>query len=261
MIELERVSVVRGRATLLRDVTLTLAPGNLICLVGPNGAGKTTLVKLASGAISPDSGSARFCGTTLRAVDAGDLARRRAVVSQQSNIAFGFSTLEVVLLGRHPHNPLRERPSDVALARNALTRVEAAHLAERDVTTLSGGERQRVDLARALVQLTGEAPPETTALFLDEPTSNLDLAHQHAALSLARATSREGRLVVAVMHDLNLAAQYADRIVVLRAGRVVADGAPRDVLNAELVLQVFGLRALVMTHPELGCPLIVSARA
>ncbi len=259
MIELEGVSVVRGRAHLLAEVGLRFAPGELVCVAGPNGAGKSTLVRVASGAIEPSSGQVRFFGRPLAEIKRDELARRRAVVSQRGEIAFGFTSLEVVLLGRHPHSERALGKRDLEAAQLALERVEVSHLAERDVTTLSAGERQRVEIARALAQLMSDTPPAETALFLDEATSNLDLSHQHGVLGLARATSREGRVVVAVLHDLNLAAQYADRLVLLEGGRVVADGPPRGVLTQDLIWQVFKTRTLVVPHPELDCPLVVSA--
>ena len=259
MIELDDVSVIRDQARLLSSVQLRFVPGELVCIAGPNGAGKSTLVRVATGAIAPSLGQVSFFGRPLLELSRAELGRRRAVVSQRSELAFGFTSLEVVLLGRHPHSELPEGKRDLEAARQALERVEVARLAERDVTTLSAGERQRVDIARALAQLASDVPPAETALFLDEATSNLDLAHQHSVLTLARASSREGRLVVAVRHDLNLAAQYADRLVLLDAGRVAADGAPRDILNSELIWQVFKTRTLVVPHPELDCPLVVSA--
>jgi iron complex transport system ATP-binding protein len=259
MIELQQLGVSIGQARLLSDVELRLTAGELVCIAGPNGAGKSTLVRVAAGARAPTQGRVEFWGRPLAELGRTELARRRAVVSQRVEIAFGFTSLEVVLLGRHPHSELPEGKRDLEAARQALERVEVSHLAERDVTTLSGGERQRVEIARALAQLISDVPPSETALLLDEPTSNLDLAHQHVVLGLARATSREGRLVLAVLHDLNLAAQYADRLVLLEGGRVRADGRPRDVLSTEVIWEVFKTRALVIPHPELDCPLVVSA--
>lgn len=259
MIELNGISVAVGKARLLSDVQLQLLPGELTCIAGPNGAGKSTLVRVATGALSPSQGQARFFGRPLAELKRSEMARRRAVVSQRSEMAFGFTSLEVVLLGRHPHSELPEGRRDLEIAQRALERVEVGHLGGRDVTTLSAGERQRVEIARALAQLESQVAPGETALFLDEPTSNLDLAHQHAVLGLARACSREGRLVVAVLHDLNLAAQYADRLLLLDGGKVAADGAPRAVLSSELIFRVFKTRALVVPHPELDCPLVVSA--
>jgi iron complex transport system ATP-binding protein len=259
MIELQDVGVSIGRAHLLADVGLCLRPGELVCVAGPNGAGKSTLVRVVAGALQPTQGRVDFFGRPLSEIGGAELARRRAVVSQRSEIAFGFTSLEVVLLGRHPHSERPEGKRDLEAAQQALQLVEVGHLAERDVTTLSGGERQRVEIARALAQLTSDVPAGETALLLDEPTSNLDLAHQHAVLALARATSQQGRLVVAVLHDLNLAAQYADRLVLLEGGRVAADGPPRDILNSDLIWQVFRTRTLVIPHPELDCPLVVSA--
>lgn len=259
MIELRSVEVLVGAARLLSDVALRFSPGELTIVAGPNGAGKSTLVRVAAGALTPSAGSVEFFGRPLAAWSTAERSRRRAVVSQRSEIAFGFTSREVVLLGRHPHSELPEGRRDLQIAEQALARVEVSHLAERDVTTLSGGELQRVEIARALAQLESDVPAAETALFLDEPTSNLDLAHQHAVLALARDTSRAGRLVVAVLHDLNLAAQYADRLVVLDGGRVAADGPPREVLTSELIWKVFRTRTLVMPHPQLDCPLVVSA--
>lgn len=259
MIELSNVTVSVGKARLLSEIDLRLRPGELAIVAGPNGAGKSTLVRVLAGAVTPSAGDVSFFGRPLSSWSAGERARRRAVVSQQSEIAFGFTSREVVLLGRHPHSERVEGRRDLEAAERALEQVEAAHLADRDVTTLSSGERQRVEIARALAQLEGDLPAVETALLLDEPTSNLDLAHQHGVLALARAISRQGRLVLAVLHDLNLAAQYADRLVVLDAGRVAADGAPRSVLTSELIWSVFRTRTLVMPHPQLDCPLVVSA--
>jgi iron complex transport system ATP-binding protein len=259
VIRLENVSVRKGEVTLLEGVSLEFRPGELVCLVGPNGAGKSTLVRVAAGSVTPTSGRVSFLGVPIDTFRNAELARRRAVVSQQSSVAFPFSVAEVVLLGRHPHAALSEGSRDHLAVESALRRMDVAHLAEREVTTLSGGERQRVDIARAMAQLASNAPAEQTALFLDEPTSNLDLAHQHSALALSRATSREGRVTIVALHDLNLASSYGDRIVVLRRGRVVADGPPGRVLTSELILDVFGLRTLVLPHPELDCPLVVSS--
>lgn len=259
MIELSRVGLVRGQAHLLSDVSLTFSAGTMVCITGPNGAGKSTLLKIAAGALTPTEGHVSFLGSALARLSGPARARHRAVVSQRQEIAFGFTSLEAVLLGRHPHHATADRKHDLSIARAALDRVDAMHLAQRDVTTLSGGEHQRVEIARALAQLDSQVSPEQTVLFLDEPTSNLDLAHQHGVLELARAASREGRLVVTVMHDLNLAAQYADRIVMLNKGKVAADGTPRDVLRSELIWDVFGLRVLILPHPELDCPLVVSS--
>jgi iron complex transport system ATP-binding protein len=259
VIELSAVSVSVGQAQLLSQIDLRLAPGELSIVVGPNGAGKSTLVRTLAGAIAPSAGQVSFLGRPLASWGAAERARRRAVVSQRSELAFGFTSREVVLLGRHPHSERVEGRRDLEAAERALARVEVSHLAERDVTTLSGGEHQRVEIARALAQLDSDVPAAETALLLDEPTSSLDLAHQHAVLTLARSASREGRLVLAVLHDLNLAAQYADRLLLLDQGRIAADGAPRDVLTSELIWSVFHTRARVLPHPELDCPLVVSA--
>jgi iron complex transport system ATP-binding protein len=261
VIELRGATVRVGAKTLLSRVDLQFSAGTLVAIVGPNGAGKSTLVRVAAGALEPTRGEVFYGDAPLRALSPAERAQRRAVMSQRSEIAFGFTAYEVVLLGRLPHAPFAESRFDHECARAALYQVDGATCAERVVTTLSGGERQRIDLARALAQTMTDCPPEGRALLLDEPTSSLDLSHQHAMLSLLGSVSRQGSLVVVVLHDLNLAAQNADRIVVLKDARVVADGAPHSVFTTTLVQSVFGLVAQVLPHPELDCPLIVSGRA
>ncbi len=258
MLDLDTVHVTIGGARLLRGVALGVRPGEVVAVVGPNGAGKSTLLKVMAGEQVPTEGAAVLDGRPLAAWAPDDLALRRAVLPQHSALAFGFTAFEVAMLGRMPH--AARAAEDEAAARRALEAAGVAHLAERRYPTLSGGEQQRVHLARALAQLDGSAT-EARYLLLDEPTASLDLAHQHAVLRLARAHAEAGGGVLVVLHDLNLAAQYADRLAVLRDGRLLAEGPPADVLDPALVRAAFDVPVVVLPHPCLACPLVVSMPA
>lgn len=247
---------VAGRA-LLREVSLNLRSGELVVIVGRNGAGKSTLLRHISGELR-SLGDIEVFGQRLAGQNLQELARRRAVLAQLTNLHFGYEVEEVVLLGRIPHQTRQvETTDDVRLARQSLARVGLEHMVQRNYLTLSGGEQQRVHLARVLAQLAGVSGDRL--LLLDEPTSSLDIAYQHEVLRLARELGREGVGVLAVLHDLNLAAQYADRVLVLADGRVTAFGPPREVLSSEVVAEAFGHEVLVIDHPTLGVPLIISA--
>ncbi|MFC6619175.1 heme ABC transporter ATP-binding protein [Deinococcus radiophilus] len=243
---------VAGRE-LLRRVRLDLSGGEVLVVVGRNGAGKSTLLKHLSGELQAHDVS--LFGKDLNSHRRADLARRRAVLAQHTPMSFGYEVLEVVGLGRLPHRGSAAEQD--AAARECLGRVGLAGFEHRDILTLSGGEQQRVHLARVLAQLHGVT--EARVLLLDEPTSSLDLAHQHQTLRLARELADEGTGVLAILHDLNLAAQYADRMLVLSDGEVLAYGPPAEVLQPGLIAQAFGHDVQVIQHPCLGCPLVVSA--
>ncbi|MEM1055264.1 MAG: heme ABC transporter ATP-binding protein [Bacteroidota bacterium] len=260
MLTLDSVSVRIGRATLLDDLSLAVAPGEVLAIVGPNGAGKTTALRVLAGEMTATAGAAHLGGQPIRSFAAETLARRRAVLPQQSALAFGFSVLDVVLLGRTPHTSTHADNLDAA--ERAMRRAEVLHLAARSYPTLSGGEKQRVHLARTLCQLdaagNASAPEDASRyLLLDEPTSALDLAHQHTVLRVARTEAEAGVGVLAVLHDLNLAAQYADRIAVLAEGRLVASGTPEGVLTPEVIRSAFGIAVVVTANPCADCPLVV----
>ena len=244
--------------TLLHDVSLSLQTGEVIAVVGPNGAGKSTLIKLLTGELKPSSGCILMDHRSLSLCSLQDRAMQRAVLPQDSLLNFPFLALEVVLIGRSPHGH-GESKKDYEIAYCALEIAEVNQLAERLYTTLSGGERQRVQLARVLSQIWEPLQDgRPRYLLLDEPTSNLDLSHQHATLRIARDFSRQGVGVLAVLHDLNLAAQYADRIVILKSGRVLAEGKPPDVLQPELIDDAFMMPVMVVPHPVQDCPLVVA---
>jgi len=255
MIEARSITHQVGAATLLADVSLSAEAGEVLVLIGPNGAGKSTLLRVFAGEIRPTTGEIYIAGRPAREWPVRQQAGMRAVLPQQSELTFPFSCYEVVLLGRTPHLDGHETQKDHAIARLAMAATDTHVYEERAYPTLSGGERQRVQAARVLAQIW--EGPGCRALLLDEPTASLDLAHQHSMLRLARRMAEDRCAVVCVLHDLNLAAQYATKIAVLHEGQLRAIGSPSRILSPELLADVFGVDALVVPHPELSCPLVI----
>jgi iron complex transport system ATP-binding protein len=236
----ENVVYAVGQRRILDGVTADIAPGRVVAIVGPNGAGKSTLLKILAGDITPQEGSVMLNGRPLSAWHRGDLARQRAVLPQSPELAFHFRVREVVELGRHPYSGRTSSKDDRAAIEDAMAATEIGPLAPRDCSTLSGGERHRTHYARVLAQLWRKPDDgETRILLLDEPTAGLDLFHQHAILAKARAMAKDGIGVLAVLHDLNLAAAYADTLIVLVKGRIDAAGPPNEVLMAERIKRVW----------------------
>lgn len=257
MLRADRITVRRSGKTLLDRVSCALAPGRLTVLAGPNGAGKSTLLRVLAGEFAPTEGAVHAGDRPLEAWPRGELARRRAVLPQESSLQFPFRVDEVVLLGRAPHARARETARDHAIAAEALETVEMTERSERIFPTLSGGEKQRVHLARALTQIWDTIPTEA-ALLLDEPTASMDLAHQHATLRHARRRAEQGVAVLAVLHDLNLTLAYADDVWVLDGGRLVAAGPVAATLTPALVRRVFRVEARLVECPGSGRPCLVT---
>lgn len=241
------IIVEAGPRRLLDAVDIDVIPGQLTAVIGPNGADKSTLLKVLCGDIRPQSGTVRFAGKALSDWHSDALARRRAVLPQTPELAFHFQVGDVVALGRHPHAGHCSAATDARAIHGAMTAAAVALLAGQDCHVLSGGERHRTHYARVLAQLWDEAPAaKPRALLLDEPTAGLDLFHQHAILNKARALATEGVGVLAVLHDLNLAASYADRVVLIVRGRVAACGAPFDVLTEDCIRRIWQVDCAIM---------------
>ncbi len=252
-LELELVSFAYRAAPVFTGFDLRVAEAEVIAILGPNGAGKSTLLGLAGGHLRPAPGRVRVFGTDLAAMQPRERARVVAVVPQDSRLAFDFTAFEVVLMGRAPHLGLLglESARDHAIARAAMRRTDVEELSARPFSNLSGGERQRVVLARALAQ-------EPRLLLLDEPTVFLDLKHRLAIYEMLGRLNREaGLTVVIASHDMDLAARYCDRIVVLHRGGIAGDGPPGDVLRPELLREVYEVEAQVIVDPASGRPRIV----
>lgn len=258
MIELRDVELRRGRRAILRDLDLRLEAGELLAVLGPNGAGKSTLLAALAGELRPSRGELKFDGLPLHRLPAPERARRLAVLPQECAADFPFTAAEIVALGRLPHGGAVD---DDRWVEQSLRAAGVLHLAHRLVPSLSGGERQRVHFARALAQLAGTDASLGRCLLLDEPTSSLDLEHQHQVLSTAQALALGGVGVVAILHDPNLAAAYADRVLLLHDGRAAALGQPDEVLTPARMDAVFRVHADVVPHPRSHRPLLAFTRA
>ena len=240
---------------LLSGIRMQLEPGTVTAVVGPNGAGKSSLLRVLSGDLPATRGEVHLNGRPLADWDPQTRARMLAVLPQQSTLDFPFTAREVVGLARIPHRTGAARDREIVQA--ALEAVDAGYLDKRYYTHMSGGEKQRVQLARVLAQIWEPESEGTRILLLDEPTSAFDLSHQQLTLDIVRRFAGDGVAVLAVLHDLNLAARCADRMLVLSCGVLAADGTPEQVLDEALVERVFGLRCMVMPHPITGAPMLV----
>lgn len=249
MIEVKNVTVRAGEKTLLENVSAHCPKGSLTALVGPNGAGKSTLLSVIAADRKADGGSVMLDGKNVDAYSVHALAQIRSVFPQGSVIRFGYSVHEVVSMGRAFRDlPPDEDQTSIDAAMHA---TEIDHMAYRNAQTLSGGEQARTTFARVMVQA-------TPVVLLDEPTAALDLRHQERVLTIARDLAREGATVVAVLHDLNLAAAYADKIILLSQGTVAADGTPWEVLQKDLLEKVYRQNVHVLPHPVRQCPVVLT---
>lgn len=233
--------------TLLHGVDLHAGRGELVGLIGPNGAGKSTLLRAMSGILRHQEGAVRLEGRDLESLSSRDVAATLALVPQIAPYTHGFTAMELVLMGRYPHlgRFQIEGSEDDRIARESMRLTETEQFAGRTLDTLSGGERQRVFVSRALTQ-------QPRVLLLDEPTSNLDVFHQLKVFDLVRRLVDDGLTAIAAIHDLNMAARYCDRLVLLSGGRVLADGTPEEVLTPERIARAFGVRAAVYPDPATG---------
>jgi len=242
-----------GGATILTDVSIDVQYGRLLALVGPNGAGKSTLLGILAGDAEPTSGDVTLQGRSLGSWSPKERARRRAVLLQSNQLVFPFTAQQVVEMGRAPWIGTEESAGDERAIARAVTVTDSDHLMQRAFPTLSGGEKARVSLARVLAQ-------ETPIVLLDEPTAALDLRHQEDVLRTARESARSGAAVVVVLHDLSLAAAYADEVTMLDGGRVVSGGSPAEVLTAERIEAVYGLAVRILRDDDTGRPIVVPRR-
>jgi iron complex transport system ATP-binding protein len=234
-------------------VSLELRAGEVLALLGPNGAGKSTLLSVLSGDVAPDRGSVRFGDREIGDWSLSELSRRRGVLLQDNQLLFPFTVHQVVEMGRAPWRRTPLEDDDNAAISEAIAAADIAHLGNRRVPSLSGGERARAGFARVMAGRTG-------VLMLDEPTAALDLGHQEAVLGIARERARAGDAVLVVLHDLNLAGAYADRIALLRDGRIIACDAPERVLTAEVVSDVYQTPVEVIPHPVTGRGIVLPRR-
>ena len=253
MLSLQKISAGYDGKLVLQDVTLDIAPGEFVGLIGPNGSGKTTLLRVISGVLPTRQGDVFLQGRRLREMRRRDVAKIVAHLLQDQAGGLPFPVREVVLMGRWPHLPRlgRETEHDLAVAHHAMELAGVLQLADRPIAELSGGERQRALIAMCLAQ-------EPQLLLLDEPTSHLDIGRQLSVLNLIRYLSRRaGMTVVGVFHDLNLAAEYCDRLVLLDQGRAAALGTPADVLTCETIRGVYGVEVIIGRNPISDSPHVI----
>ena len=243
-----------GDATLVSNVDFAAARGELVAVIGPNGAGKSTLLNLLSGDLQPSEGQVVLDSVDIADALPGDLALVRSMLTQRTPVDIPYTAAQVVNMGRFPHrrDEANSAERDSAAVAEAMDRTDTSRFAGRVYATLSGGERTRVSLARVFAQ-------KTPIVFLDEPTTALDVAHQERIMGETVRLSREQRAVVVVLHDLNAAAVHADRIVLMNQSEVVAGGLPREVLQEALLSAVYAQRMVVVDHPFRDCPLVLAA--
>ena len=255
MLEAQSVRYTAGRKELLSTTDLFFAEGCFHVVMGPNGAGKSTLLQLLAGELKPVAGRVALGGRDLRTFTPPELARRRAVLSQHYALQFPISVREVVRLGRYPHAGSLSRTEEEALIDACLEALDMQGFSDRDYTTLSGGEAQKVQMARVLAQLEG-TEASGKLLFLDEPVSHLDIRYQHRLLQAAKELADRGNTVVAVLHDINLALRYAERLLFLKEGAVRFDLSEPRQLDASMIADVFDVSVRVLPN-ESGRPLVV----
>ncbi len=250
MLAAEKVTLARNGARILEQVSLGIEPGEVVGLLGSNGAGKSTLLAALSAELAADGGSLTLDGRALTAMPPREQARRRAVLPQKPGLTFDLGVREVVAMGAYPFPELSPAQVD-ALARQALDWADATHLDGRRYPELSGGEQQRVQFARVLVQCSaGRAPGEARYLLLDEPTASLDPKHQADLMRRAAQLAHEGNTgVLVILHDMNLAARWCDRLLLLSGGKAVALGTPAEVLTPANLYLAYGIEAQVIAHP------------
>lgn len=254
LLEADSLSVRAGGKTLLDCVSLSLEPCQTVAVIGPNGAGKSTLLRVLSGEIRPQGGQVRLNGRAIASYPPHILARHRVLLSQQVNVAFPFTVAQVVQMGAHG-----ERITETeALIDSALAELDLLERANQAVNTLSGGEQQRVHFARVLVQFTqGRNHGGHGIMLLDEPTANLDLRHQLGIVEIAKHRSDRGALVIAIFHDLNLAAQFANHMIVLKRGRIDSQGPPEEIITNAMLERVYAVETVVRQLSATGVPFVL----
>jgi len=245
------VSVVIDGSDILSGVSIDIVAGEVLALVGPNGAGKSTLLSVLGGDVRPGSGVVLVEGRDIRSYRHLELARLRSVLTQENQVSFPFTVAEVVAMGRSPWARTASAEDDEAAIAEALDAADVRHLVDRRYTSLSGGEKARVSLARVLAQRAG-------TVFLDEPTAALDLRHQEEVMACARTLASTGIAVVVVLHDLSLAAAYADRVALIARGALRAVGTPAEVITAAMVEEVYGLPVQILQQS--GRPIVLPVR-
>lgn len=256
MIQVKNITYQIGKKELVKELSFDVKSGELLAILGANGAGKSTLMKLLCREISPNYGDIMLGGQYLKKYSLPELARRRAVLSQQNTISISFIVNELVMMGRYPHFEHQPGPEDYEIVKQVMEETGITYLSARDYNTLSGGEQQRVQLSRVLAQIY-DCPD--ACLFLDEPTNGLDLLYQQQVMELARRLADRGYCVICILHDINFASRFANQILMLKEGRKVAMGTPLEVINCENIHETFNINVKLMSCEGYNCPLVIPA--
>lgn len=253
MLKVNNLSYEINGRSILKEVSFEVNKGEMVAVLGANGAGKSTLMNLISGEKSTSNGIIEFHNQNIKHVNSLLLAKSRALLSQQFSVSLAFTVKELVLMGRYPHFVSNPSPNDLKIVKKVMDICGVNTLADRSITSLSGGEQQRVHLARVLAQIWNNSE---ALLLLDEPVSALDMRFQQQVLAIAKALSRQGMMVLVILHDVNLASMYADRILMLKQGRKVFDGTPIHVLTQDNISKIFSVSSEVHVDPMGGKPFV-----
>lgn len=257
MLEAKDIHYTIGRKQILNGISAGFAPGSFNMILGPNGSGKSTFLKIFSGEITTYQGTVLYGNRHINSYRKAELATFRAVMSQQPDLGFPLSVEEVVMMGRYPHFTFNPSGNDERICREVMERMQLQGFSERNYLTLSGGEKQRVQYARVLAQVWEKPAGGCRYLFLDEPLTSLDVNFQQEFLEVAREFLKSDTVLVAVMHDINLAAQYGDQLFFLKEGRLIRQGAPQEILREDLLEEVFAVKTHIITHPVTNMPVVV----
>jgi iron complex transport system ATP-binding protein len=257
MLSVKEIRYHVGKKEILNGISTNFSSGVFHVIVGPNGSGKSTFLKIFSGELKPQEGEVLYEGQNVFHIDKTAMARQRAVMSQQPELYFPLTVAEIVMMGRYPHFTYRPTKKDENICMQAMQKMEVDELISRDYLTLSGGEKQRVQFARVLSQIWEAVKGEKKFLFLDEAVSHLDLKHQHQLLQIARQLSGLQSTVIVILHDINLAITYADRILFMKQGRIVYDIAKDQEVTTEIIRDVFDVNAKIFNPGNGHKPVVV----
>jgi len=257
MLKTENISFSVGKKQILKNVSASFLPGEFNMILGPNGSGKSSFLKIFSGEINRFQGTVLYDNKKIKELRKEELAKKRAVMSQQADLGFPLLVEEVVMMGRYPHFTFNPNKKDVTICNEVIERMNLVEFKERNYLTLSGGEKQRVQFARVLAQVWEKPADGYRYLFLDEPLNSLDISYQHEFLQAAVELIKDHTVLIAVMHDINLAAHYADNLFFLKEGEMTVHGRPKDILTENIIEKVFNVKTKVIENPVTGKPLVI----
>ncbi len=260
MLKTESISWHVGKKQILKNVSLEFCAGEFNMILGPNGSGKSSFLKIFGGEMSGYDGNVFYENENLHSIKKDALARQRAVMSQQPELSFPLSVEEVVMMGRYPHFAFNPGKKDQSICEEVMDRMDLHSFRNRNYLTLSGGEKQRVQFARVLSQVWEQPANGARYLFLDEPLTSLDINYQHEFLQLAKSFTSTDTVLVAVIHDINLAIQYGDKLFFLKEGELVARGKPLAVISERLIENVFNVKSTIVDNPVTGSPLVIYSK-